>query len=238
MPDPSHTVSRRDSLKLGVPAAAGALGMLGAAAAVRGDHHEPEGTMLPEKLATAFEQAYGGDAYALPDLPYPADALEPHIDAQTMTLHHDKHHQGYVDGLNTALGKLKDLAGGEPDKSAIGANQRAISFNGSGHVLHTLFWATMAPPNQGGGGEPSGNLADAINTQFGSFDAFKSYFQAAAGGVKGSGWGILAYEPVGGNLITEAVNEHDVYHLAGTTPLLPVDVWEHAYYLKYQNERG
>ena len=188
---------------------------------------------IVEKL---IGQAYTGDEYALPELPYAYDALEPAIDAQTMQLHHDIHHQGYVDGLNKALKTLKGMDSFD-DGDTLHGLQRAISFNGGGHLLHTIFWATMAPQAQGGGGEPGGNLAKAISKQFGSFANFKAYFSKAAGGVKGSGWGVLAYEPVGDNLLVFSINEHDAHLMANTHPLLPIDVWEHAYYLKYQNKR-
>jgi len=197
-------------------------------------HHEADHAAAP--VMDAFKQAYSGDQYALPDLPYAYDALEPHIDAQTMRLHHDIHHQGYVDGLNKTVKALQDMMGnGDPDGNALYALQRSLSFNGGGHVLHTLFWATMSPD---GGGSPTGPIADAVKQQFGSFANFKTYFKAAAGGVKGSGWGVLAYEPVGRNLLVFSLNEHDTKMIAGSIPLLCVDVWEHAYYLKYQNKRG
>ena len=221
--------TRRKMLQA-APAVFGVAGLASVAAAQDGGGSE---MMLPRTVADTFKAAHDGQKYALPPLPYPADALEPHIDAQTMRLHHDKHHQGYVDGLNAAVEALAK-APGEADAELYGL-ERNLSFNGGGHVLHTYFWATMSPD---GGGQPQGALGEAINSAYGSFDAFKNYFTAVAKGVKGSGWGLLAYEPVGDNLVVCGLNEHDTKLLPGSVPLLPVDVWEHAYYLKYQNERG
>lgn len=184
-----------------------------------------------------FRQAFADGSYALPKLPYAYDALEPHIDEQTMRLHHDKHHQGYVNGLNTAVAKLKEYAtAGTKDPLVLESLQRNLSFNGGGHLLHTVFWATMAPPKDGNNA-PTGKLAEAIEKSFGSFEGFTSLFKQAAGGVKGSGWAVLAYEPLGDMLMVQSFNEHDCYVVSGSIPLLPLDVWEHAYYLKYQNQR-
>jgi Fe-Mn family superoxide dismutase len=226
-----ENTTRRQLLRA-APAVAGLAGLTALASTARADHHEGG---MPKKLADTLAGSHNGSEYTLPPLPYDVAALEPHIDAQTMSLHHDKHHQGYVNGLNKNLAALKDLAGPDPDGDKVAATQRDLSFNGGGHVLHTYFWATMSPD---GGGQPSGDLADAVNATFGSFDAFKGYFSKAAGGVKGSGWGILAYEPIGDNLCVLTPNEHDANVIAGTCPLLPIDVWEHAYYLKYQNKRA
>lgn len=190
-----------------------------------------QGDVVGQLLA----QAYAGDEYALPPLPYAYDALEPHIDAQTMQLHHDKHHQGYVDGLNRALQSIAELRGAEPDPVRLYALERDLSFNGGGHVLHTYFWATMKP---GGGGAPQGQLAQALTRDFGSLDAFRNYYSKVAAGVKGSGWAVLCHEPVGDRLMVFSLNEHDTKLIAGARPLLPLDVWEHAYYLKYQNKRA
>jgi Fe-Mn family superoxide dismutase len=170
-------------------------------------------------------------------LPYAYDALEPHIDKETMTLHHDKHHKAYVDGLNKTLKELAALrdAGGEINVSALTGLQEDLSFNGSGHVLHSIFWYTMAP---GAGGEPGAVLADALTKSFGSVEKFRAHFARAAAGVKGSGWAMLAYEPVADSLIVLQVKQHDLQAMFGATPLLPLDVWEHAYYLKYHNVRA
>ncbi len=181
-------------------------------------------------------QAYQNGRYTLPPLPYPYDALEPHIDARTMRLHHDQHHLGYVNGLNRTLDALEEFRRGtEKDSSLLYALQRDLTFNGGGHTLHTLFWATMAPR---GGGTPRGEIAQALNRQFGSFSRFKEYYTSVATGVKGSGWAVLAYEPVGDMLDVFQVGDHDTKLIATAEPLLPLDVWEHAYYLKYTNNRG
>ena len=176
-------------------------------------------------------------AYEVPPLPYDYDALEPHIDEQTMKLHHDKHHQAYVDKANGALegtdydGKdveevLQNLSSLPEDK------QTAFRNNGGGHANHTLFWESMSPD---GGGQPSGDLASAIDDAFGSFDAFKEQFEAAGVGQFGSGWAWLVLD--GGSLkITSTPNQENPIS-AGATPLVGNDVWEHAYYLKYQNKR-
>jgi superoxide dismutase, Fe-Mn family len=175
-------------------------------------------------------------AYSVPPLPYDYAALEPTIDEQTMQLHHDKHHQAYVDKANDALAGtewedkpveevLADLSSLPDDKQAVVRN------NGGGHANHTLFWESMSPD---GGGEPSGDLADAINAAFGSFDEFKSQFEANGVGQFGSGWTWLVYD---GGLKLEKTPNQDSPVLNGQTPLLGNDVWEHAYYLKYQNRR-
>ncbi|MBI5104550.1 MAG: superoxide dismutase [Solirubrobacterales bacterium] len=175
--------------------------------------------------------------YEVPPLPYDYAALEPHIDEQTMRLHHDKHHQAYVDKANGALegtefdGKpveevLASLSSLPEDKQTVFRN------NGGGHANHTLFWESMSPD---GGGEPSGELADAISSKFGSFDAFKEQFEANGVGQFGSGWTWLVLR--GGELELTKTPNQDSPILDGDTPLLGNDVWEHAYYLKYQNKR-
>jgi Fe-Mn family superoxide dismutase len=176
-------------------------------------------------------------SYTLPPLPYPADALEPHIDAQTMTLHHDKHHAAYVDGLNAALAALEQVrASGQPAELAkVRDLTDAVAFNGSGHALHGMFWTTM---KKNGGGEPTGALARTIARDFGSFAAFQAHMTAASVRVQGSGWGILAWEPLAGRLIVLQAEKQQNATLFGSVPLLGCDVWEHAYYLKYQNRRA
>jgi superoxide dismutase, Fe-Mn family len=176
-------------------------------------------------------------AYEVPDLPYAYDALEPHIDEATMKLHHDKHHQAYVDKVNDALSGT-DLAD-KPiedvirDLSAVPEDKRgAVRNNGGGHYNHSLFWEWMSPD---GGGEPDGDLASAIESAFGSFDDFKAQFKDA--GVKrfGSGWSWLVHDGSGLAVVSTANQDNPISD--GKTPLLGVDVWEHAYYLKYQNRR-
>ena len=176
-------------------------------------------------------------AYTLPDLPYPFDALEPHIDARTMEIHHDKHHQTYVTNVNNALegSELADLPIAEllvsldrvPEEK-----RNAVRNNGGGHYNHTLFWESMSPS---GGGEPGGELASAIDAAFGSFSDFKDKLKAGGLGQFGSGWSWLVHD--GSGLAVVATPNQDNPITAGKTPLLGVDVWEHAYYLLYQNRR-
>ena len=176
-------------------------------------------------------------AYEVPDLPYAYDALEPHIDEATMKLHHDKHHQAYVDKANGALEGtdfedkpieevLQSLDSLPDDKKGVVRN------NGGGHANHSFFWQIMSPD---GGGEPSGSLADAINEAFGSFDEFKEKFKAAGVGQFGSGWAWLVKDG-DGVTITSTPNQ-DTPVMEGKTPIIGIDVWEHAYYLNYQNKR-
>jgi superoxide dismutase, Fe-Mn family len=178
-------------------------------------------------------------AYKLPDLPYPKDALEPHIDAKTMEIHHGKHHAGYVSKLNDALEGHSDLASQSIEElmrglSAVPENIRtAVRNNGGGHANHTLFWTVMSPK---GGGEPSGEVGTAIKSTFGSFDAFKEEFANAAATRFGSGWAWLCVKP-GGELHVESTPNQDTPLSEGHTPILGLDVWEHAYYLNYQNRR-
>ncbi len=176
-------------------------------------------------------------AYEVPALPYAYDALEPHIDEATMRLHHDKHHQAYVDKANGAL-EGTDLAGKPIEEvianlSAVPEDQRGVvRNNGGGHLNHTMFWESMSPD---GGGAPDGELAQAIDSAFGSFDAFKEQFEAAGVGRFGSGWAWLVLD--GGDLKITSTANQDSPVTDGQTPLLGNDVWEHAYYLKYQNRR-
>ena len=176
-------------------------------------------------------------AYSVPDLPYAYDALEPHIDEATMRVHHDKHHQAYVDKVNAALEGtewadkpieevVKNLNDLPADK------QGPVRNNGGGHYNHSLFWEHMSP---NGGGAPSGDLAAAIDEAFGSFDAFKEQFEAAGANQFGSGWAWLVLD--GGKLAVTSTANQDNPLSQGKTPLLGNDVWEHAYYLKYQNKR-
>ncbi len=178
-------------------------------------------------------------AFETPPLPYAYDALEPHIDEQTMRIHHDKHHVGYTTKLNAALEghpELQEKSAEEllKDLDSLPSDiKTAVRNNGGGHVNHALFWPSMSPD---GGGAPSGALADAINSAFGSFDAFKEEFASAAGGRFGSGWAWLVSDGSGNLKITSTANQDSPYS-EGQTPLLGIDVWEHAYYLKYQNRR-
>ncbi len=176
-------------------------------------------------------------AHELPPLPYPYDALEPYIDEETMHLHHDIHHKGYVAGLNRAEEKLAE-ARASGDLTLAKHWEREAAFHGSGHFLHSIFWTNMAPAGEGGGGQPDGDLAAAIQKDFGSYDAFAAQFSAASAQVEGSGWGILAYRPVDGRLVVLQAEKHQNLTQWGVVPLLVLDVWEHAYYLKYRNKRA
>jgi Fe-Mn family superoxide dismutase len=176
-------------------------------------------------------------AYSVPPLPYAYDALEPHIDKATMEIHHDKHHQAYVDKANAALAgtALADAAIEDvlKDLSQVPADKRtAVQNNGGGHYNHSLFWESMAP---GAGGAPDGALAQAIDSVFGSFEAFQSSMKETGVNQFGSGWSWLVHN--GSELALVGTPNQDSPISSGSTPLLGVDVWEHAYYLKYQNRR-
>jgi Fe-Mn family superoxide dismutase len=171
--------------------------------------------------------------HRLPPLPYAYDALEPYIDEQTMRLHHDEHHKKYVDDLNKAENMLQK-ARVTNQFDLIKHWSRELAFNGAGHYLHTLFWKTMSPH---GGGEPSGSLKRDIQRDFGSFHQFKQQFSQAAEKVEGGGWAILVYSPRSHRLEILQVEKHQNLSQWDVLPLLPLDVWEHAYYLKYPNKR-
>ena len=175
-------------------------------------------------------------AHQLPPLTYEYNALEPYIDEQTMHLHHDLHHKAYVDGLNNAEAKLAD-ARKNGDFALVKHWSREAAFHGSGHLLHAILWPNMIAASKAKPG-PEGALAEAIERDFGSFDAFKAHLQAAAIAVEGSGWAILAYRPDDGALVVLTSEKHQNLTQWGVVPLLVLDVWEHAYYLKYQNRRA
>ena len=172
--------------------------------------------------------------YALPPLPYDYAALEPHISAKIMELHHDKHHKTYVDGANKALEQLEEARKGA-DFTRIAAIEKALAFNLSGHVLHSLFWNNLSPD---GGDQPTGDLADGIKRDFGSFDGFKKQMTQAAATNMGSGWAALVWDAVSSRLLTAQIHDHQSESLMGTVPLMVIDAWEHAYYLQYQNEKA
>ncbi|MDI3257609.1 MAG: superoxide dismutase [Kyrpidia sp.] len=178
-------------------------------------------------------------AHQLPPLPYAYNALEPYIDELTMQIHHDRHHGTYVNNLNAALEGHADLQAKSIEDLLRGINsvpeniRTAVRNNGGGHANHTLFWEIMTP---NGGGQPTGALADEINGTFGSFDSFKDQFSKAAAGRFGSGWAWLVVKQDGKLAITSTPNQDSPY-MDGDTPILGLDVWEHAYYLKYQNKR-
>ncbi|MDD2585115.1 MAG: superoxide dismutase [Syntrophomonadaceae bacterium] len=173
--------------------------------------------------------------HSLPELPYAYNALEPHYDEQTLHLHHDLHHKSYVDGLNKAEAGLA-AAREKEDFSLIKHWSREAAFHGSGHILHSLFWENMAPASASG--QPGTELSKQINRDFSSFASFKSQFTAAAAAVEGSGWTLLCWNPSFAKLEILQAEKHQNLTQWGVIPLLVIDVWEHAYYLKYQNKRA
>jgi Fe-Mn family superoxide dismutase len=167
--------------------------------------------------------------YTLPDLPYDYAALEPHVSGKIMQLHHDKHHAAYVTGANDTLDALAE-ARSKNDVSKVAALDRALAFHVSGHVLHSLFWQNMAPK---GGGQPSGALSEQIARDFGDFARFKAELSAASATIMGSGWGALIWDPVGKRLLTAQIHDHQSQTMQGSSPLMVIDAWEHAFYLQY-----
>jgi Fe-Mn family superoxide dismutase len=218
-------------------------GLLAACSSSRPVSQVPTATVDPT-LADVTQLTQAQDVlgeYLLPNLPYAFNALEPHIDEQTMQIHHDRHHAGYVNRLNSALETFPEWREQSLTLPYMLAHldelpeniRTTVRRNGGGHINHTLYWLTMSPT---GGGEPTGALAEAITRTFGDFATFKSQLTDAGSSVFGSGWGWLVMD--GGNLqITTTANQDSPY-MQGQTPLLGVDVWEHAYYLKYKNRRG
>ena len=172
--------------------------------------------------------------YTLPDLGYDYAALEPSISGRIMELHHDKHHQAYVNGANQALEQLAE-ARDKNDFGTINQLQKNLAFNLAGHVNHTIFWENLSPE---GGDKPEGELAQAVEEFFGSFDGLRAQFTAAALGIQGSGWAILAWDSLGEKLIIEQLYDHQGNLAAATVPLLLLDMWEHAFYLDYQNVKA
>ncbi|MCS7095358.1 MAG: superoxide dismutase [Thaumarchaeota archaeon] len=174
--------------------------------------------------------------YELPQLPYAYNALEPYVIEEIMRLHHTKHHQAYVNGANAALEKIEKHSKGEAQID-VRAVLRDLSFNLDGHRLHSIFWPNMAPSGKGGG-KPGGSIADRINQEFGSFENFKKLFSDAAKTVEGAGWALLLYDPETDRLVLTQVEKQNLMHLAELQILLSLDVWEHAYYLQYKNDRA
>jgi Fe-Mn family superoxide dismutase len=231
--DMQAPLDRRDAL-----AAFGAIGAATLASTAFGQPTvtSPQGSrQLPVTPSLGYDAAAG--QYVLPKLPYEKNALEPHIDAQTMDLHHSKHHAAYVSGLNKALRELKTAREGG-DLGLVKHWSREVSFHGSGHVNHTLFWQMMAPAGKGGGGQAQGKLLEAVNRDFGSWDQFVNQFKAAANQVEGGGWAWLVYDPMSKRLVVIQEEKQQDMMLTGARPIIGVDVWEHAYYLKYQNRRS
>src|SRR5438552_426161 len=173
--------------------------------------------------------------YKLPDLTYAYNALIPTISEEIMRLHHDKHHLAYVNGANAALDKLQKARETGFAGVDVKAIERDLAFHGSGHTMHSNFWPNMKP---NGGGNPARKIADQINTDFGKWDSFKEQFSTAAKQVEGSGWSVLAYEPWTQQLITLQAEKHNDLTVQGVVPILVLDVWEHAYYLQYKNDRA
>ncbi len=172
--------------------------------------------------------------YTLPELPYDYAALEPHISGRIMELHHDKHHAAYVAGANSALEALA-AAREEGNLGAINLWEKNLAFNLGGHTNHTIFWNNLSP---NGGGEPEGELAEAINDSFGSFEKFRTHFTATALGIQGSGWAVLAYDSISGKLVIFQLFDQQANVPVGTVPLFMVDMWEHAFYLDYLNVKA
>lgn len=173
--------------------------------------------------------------YILPDLPYPKEALEPIIDKATVELHHDKHHASYVAGANKAEAELQK-AREAGDYALIKHWSRELAFHGSGHILHSIYWTNLTSPAKSG--KPKGELEKALNAEFGSYDKFKAQLANASIAVEASGWGVLAYQPFAKRLTILQCEKHQDLTTWGAVPLLVIDVWEHAYYLKYQNKRA
>jgi len=190
--------------------------------------------LLHSSVSQTEAGVVGARAYELPPLPYGYDALEPAIEAGVLRIHHGKHHAGYVKGLNATLQRLQQ-ARESGDLSDIKALSRALAFHGSGHVLHSLYWHSMAP---GGSPAQDGPLLRALDRDFGSFAAFRAQFLSAAKDVEASGWALLGHEPMGGRLLILQVEKHQNLAFWGVAPLLVCDVWEHAYYAQYQNRRA
>ncbi|HEY0258351.1 MAG TPA: superoxide dismutase [Lacisediminihabitans sp.] len=173
-------------------------------------------------------------AYTLPPLPYDYSALEPHISGTIMELHHDKHHQAYVTGANTAIDQLAE-ARDTGNLAGVNKLEKDLAFNLGGHVNHSVFWTNMSPD---GGDRPTGELAAAVDDAFGSFDKFQSHFTATALGVQGSGWAVLAWDALGARPVIFQLFDQQGNAPLGVVPLLQLDVWEHAYYLDYKNVRA
>jgi Fe-Mn family superoxide dismutase len=171
--------------------------------------------------------------YTLPDLSYDYSALEPHISARIMELHHDKHHAAYVKGANTALEKLSEIRG-SGDFATITMLEKNLAFNVSGHILHSIFWTNLTP---NGSAVPAGSFAKTLDETFGGFEQFTKQMTEAAATVQGSGWALASWEPVAGRIVVQQVFDHQGNHGQGTIPLLAIDAWEHAFYLQYENRK-
>ena len=176
-------------------------------------------------------------SFSLPKLPYEYNSLAPYISEEQLKLHHDKHHQGYVNGANAIFEKM-DKANQEKAALDVRTLAKELSFHIGGHLLHTNFWESMAPPGKGGGGQPGGAVADMIDMGFGSLEQFKKQFTLAATSTEGSGWAALAVHPCIGRPLIMQIEKHNVNVFPNFQILMALDVWEHAYYLDYKNDRG
>jgi len=205
-----------------------------AMAAMAGATWAQEGAATTQPAPSlALDGAFKDGLYTLPKLPYDYDALQPEYDAQPLKIHHTKHHAGYVTGLNQTLEKLQEVRK-TGDYASVQALSRNLAFHGSGHMLHCLLWHSMTP-----GGKPMpASLAKAVEADFGTVEAMQAQFAAATTKVEASGWGVLAYEPVGRKLLVLQAERHQDLAIWGVVPLLVCDVWEHAYYTQYANNRG
>lgn len=214
----------------------GAAALVGASAVLQGSVGAGVGTAAAVALSTVFPGAVdAAGAYQLPPLSYPGESLAPVIDAATMALHHDKHHLGYVNGLKAAEAALAEArTSGKFD--LIEHHLAKAAFHGAGHFLHCVFWDSIGPAGQGG--TPEGELRSDLDKEFGSLDSFLAQFSAACNTVEGSGWGILGYSVAARKLVVLQSRNHQLQSQWGILPILCNDVWEHAYYLTYQNRRG
>lgn len=183
----------------------------------------------------SWKRGYEGGQYVLPPLPYDVAALEPLLDAETLLIHHDRHHAGYVKGANEAARILRLVGQGELDESAAAVATQQLAFHLGGHLLHSLYWCSMTPQQ---GLVPQGALADAVKESYGSYEGLLRVFRGVATGVQGSGWCVLGVEPASRSLTICGVQRHQDALLPGFCPLLACDVWEHAYYLRYRNNRA
>lgn len=172
--------------------------------------------------------------YNLPDLPYDHNALEPHVSARVMELHHGTHHAAYVKGANETLDKLSEL-GADPEPATLARLERDLAFHLSGHALHSVLWQSMSP---NGGGEPQGMLARQIESDFGSVDSLRKRLTGTVNSLQGSGWGALSWDPLSSRLIVQQIHDHQSTHAVGALPLLVIDGWEHAYYLDHQSKKA
>lgn len=224
--------------------ALGALGGLGSlgVAGIAMSGSESHGRVMSPSFGPLSPEQLGWDPkkgeYVLPPLPYAPEALEPHIDAETMKIHHGKHHAAYVAGFNKAIKELARIRDGQLEPHLVKYYSRELAFHGSGHVNHTLFWLTMGSAKDGGGAPPTGALASAIERDFGGYEKFVAHFKEAAKQVEGSGWAWLVYHKLADKLLVMQGEKQQDMTIWGVTPILGCDVWEHAYYLKYKNVRA